>query len=164
VTATNLGLGRSLRSRVEQRNGGTWVALVGNLNEASDLTPLASLPGPITIDLGELDRINSVGVRYWMDFVSAREKAGVALAFERCSPMMVGQITMITRFMGTHSRVTSLLVPYACTKCRAEQLTVLDVASNERAQPTLVCPKCGSRMDLDDLVETYDEALRRVRR
>jgi hypothetical protein len=159
VTVTNLTLGPSLKARVETRTGLTSVALIGNLNEAGNLAPLAQLPGPIAIDLGELHRINSVGVRYWMDFVRDREKAGVALTFERCSPMLVGQISMITHFMGSRSRVKSLLVPYFCPACKAEHLDTLTVAPGAQVRRALACPRCGAPMEVDDLVETYEEAL-----
>src|SRR5262249_53669956 len=109
-----------------------------------------------------IDRINSVGVRYWMDFVKAREKAGVSLTFERCSPVMVGQITMITHFMGARSRVKSLLAPYSCTGCKSESDVVVEAAPGAQVQATLPCPKCGARMELDDLVESYADALARV--
>lgn len=162
MAATNLELGGSLRARIERRGSETWVALVGNLDESCSFAQLASIGGPIVIDLGDLNRINSVGVRYWMEFVRAREQTGMALTVERCSPMMVGQITMIRGFMGAQSRVKSLYVPYLCSACKLEHMHVLEVASGAAAQPTLPCPKCNGRMDIDDLAETYNEALRRT--
>jgi anti-anti-sigma regulatory factor len=162
MAATDLQLGGSLRARIERRDSGTLVALSGHLDESCNLAQLATLAGPIVIDLGELHRINSVGVRYWMDFVRAREKAGVALTFERCSPMMVGQITMIRGFMGARSRVKSFYIPYLCSACKLEYMHVLEVASGGAVQATLPCPKCKARMDIDDLAETYNDALRRT--
>ena len=160
MAASSLELGSSLRSRVERRGGTTWVALSGNINETTSFTALANLPGPLVIDLAELSRINSIGVRHWMDFVRAREQAGVELTFERCSPIMVGQMSMITHFMGVRSRVKSVHVPYACPSCKHEHLQVLEAARGTQVERALACPKCGSAMELDDLAETYDEVLR----
>lgn len=162
MSANHLLLGRSLRSRVEQRDGATWVALLGNLDESIDLASLTAIRGPLVVDLGELDRINSIGVRTWMNFVKAREDANAPLAVERCSPMMVGQITMITRFMGAGSHVRSFLVPYSCKKCQREQDEVVPVAAGAVVAPTIRCTGCGGEMDLDELVQTYEEALRRL--
>jgi DNA-directed RNA polymerase subunit RPC12/RpoP len=162
MAVTALNLGGTLLSRVEQRSGATWVALSGSINEATDLNPLTGLQGPLVIDLGELHRINSVGVRIWMDFVRARERAGVNIVFERCSPIMVGQLSMITHFMGTRSRIRSMLVPYLCPACKHEHLHVLEVSTGIQLPTAIACPRCNSRMSLDDLAETYDEALRRV--
>ena len=162
MAGTALNLGSTLQSKVERRPGATWVGLSGTINEATDLSPLTGLPGPLIIDLGELHRINSVGVRIWMDFVRAREKAGVALVFERCSPIMVGQMSMISHFMGTRSRVKSMNVPYLCGACKHEHVQVLEVSTGMEVPAAFACPRCGSRMHLDDLAETYNEALRRV--
>jgi DNA-directed RNA polymerase subunit RPC12/RpoP len=162
MAAMALNLGDTLRSQLERRPASTWVALSGTINEATDLGPLASVAGPLVIDLAELHRINSVGVRIWMDFVRGREKAGVELVFERCSPIMVGQMSMITHFMGTRSRVKSVHVPYLCSACNHEQLQVLEVSPGIQVTAAIACPRCSSRMNLDELPETYDEALRRL--
>jgi hypothetical protein len=162
VTANKLALGRSLQARVEQRDGVSWVALIGNVDESVDLAPLIAMAGPLVVDLGEMDRINSIGVRTWMNFVKAREKAGAALTIERCSPMMVGQITMITRFMGSQAHVKSLLVPYFCKKCQREHAEVFAAVPGASVSPTIACPNCGGQMELDEFAQTYDEALRRL--
>jgi hypothetical protein len=161
--AEDLALGGSLRSRVERQNGETRVALSGNINERADLTPLEKLPHPLVIDLGGLQRINSIGVRNWMNFVRARESAGAELTFERLPPIMVGQMAMITRFMGARSRVKSVLVPYACPSCHHEHLQLLEVAPNARIEPQMPCPKCATVMELDEVVETYGEVLQSER-
>ena len=163
ASAVQLGNG-GLRSRVEQRNGLTWIALSGHLNEAADLTPLTQLPGPLVIDLSGLDRINSLGVRDWMRFIRICETAGVALTFERCSPTIVQQISMITNFMGTTSRISSVEVPYLCSACGTEHLQLLELVPGAELQVTITCPKCRAPMELDDLVETYAEIMRRARR
>jgi len=155
-------LGGSVKSRVEQRAGGTWIALSGHLNETADLTPLTKLPGPLTIDLSDLDRINSIGVRMWLNFVHACEAAGLSLTFERCSPAIVGQISMITNFMGARSKVKSILVPYLCTACKAEDLQLLELSPGAALKPTLPCPKCQAPMVIDELVETYTELLHKA--
>ena len=162
MSALQLGVG--LRSQVEERNGLTWIALSGHLNEASDLTPLTKLAGPLVIDLSGLDRINSLGVRDWMRFIRTCETAGVDLTFERCSPTIVGQISMITNFMGTRSRVSSVEVPYLCTSCANEHLEVLELVPGAELRLTITCPKCRAPMELDDLVPRPRRIMRRVQR
>lgn len=164
MAASAVQLGGGLRSQVEQRDGRTWIGLSGHLNEAADLTPLTQLPGPLVIDLSGLDRINSLGVRDWMRFIRTCETAGVDLTFERCSPTIVGQISMITNFMGTRSQISSVEVPYLCTSCASERIQLLELVPGAELQLTITCPKCGAPMELDDLVETYAEIMRRARR
>jgi DNA polymerase III alpha subunit (gram-positive type) len=69
---------------------------------------------------------------------------------------------MITKFMGTRSRVKSLDVPYLCQSCKTEHMLVLEVSKGVQLQLTPPCPKCGVAMQLDDAVETYTEVLRLV--
>lgn len=145
-----------MRAQVEPGH----VALSGTMNEGSDLAPLMKLPQPLVIDLAKLDRINSIGVRNWMDFVKQCDRAGTAPTIERCSPVIVGQMSMITTFMGK-ARVKSVNVPYFCPACRNEHEQLLELRPGADVQPSIPCPKCGAAMELDDLVEAYREVLRR---
>ncbi|HEY0254707.1 MAG TPA: STAS domain-containing protein, partial [Kofleriaceae bacterium] len=127
------------------------------------LTPLTQIPGPLVIDLGGLERINSLGVRDWMHFVRTCEAAGTALTFERCSPTIVGQMSMITGFMGA-SHISSIEVPYVCTSCNHEQLQLLDLDAGGELQLAIECPKCRAPTQLDDFAEIYSEVVRLARR
>ena len=150
-------LGKSLRYSVEVRDGVTCVALKGHISEAANFTALKQLPRQLTIDLSEISRINSIGVREWSTFVRECELAGMDLTFERCSPAIVSQMGMISNFMGMRSRVKSVLVPYLCTSCKFELLDVLELVARMpvKVAPTLRCPSCQDMMELDDLEETY---------
>jgi hypothetical protein len=150
-------LGGPLRYRTEPRNGTTWIALSGHVNEATDFTPLRKLPGPLVIDLGEIENINSLGVREWIFFVRECETSGVELTFERCSPLIVNQMSMISNFMGSRSRVKSVLIPYVCLSCNHELDVLLELSAGAEIHPTMPCPKCGATMQLDDLVEMYTQ-------
>ncbi len=141
---------------------GARIALSGQLDEASDLLPLTKLPQPLVIDLAELDRINSIGVRNWMDFVKTCEAAGNAPTIERASPIVVGQMSMITNFMGRHVHVKSVHVPYFCSSCLKEHVQLLELQRGADIQLSPPCPKCGAPMELDDLPEAYREVLKRV--
>jgi DNA-directed RNA polymerase subunit RPC12/RpoP/anti-anti-sigma regulatory factor len=156
--AGSLDLG-GLQARVERRGHGTWIALAGRINEFTNFTPLTQQPGPLTLDLGDIDRINSLGVRSWMYFVRDLEKAGVDLTFERCAPVMVSQSSMITNFLGSRSRVVSIVVPYLCVQCNLEHLQLLTLTPGASVTTAVACPKCGSRMVLDEVVETYSGLL-----
>jgi hypothetical protein len=151
-------LGGSLHAHVEPRGGGTLVTLSGNVTELADFTPLLRLRGPLLIDLHGIERINSLGVRGWAQFVRECEAAGLDPSFERCSPVMVQQISMIASFMGTGSRVRSLIAPYLCPSCNAEEFQLVDITGGARraVQPTIPCPKCRTPMQLDELDEMYE--------
>lgn len=146
----------SLRHRIEARDGMTWIALSGNIDEGADFAPINKLTGPLVIDLGGINRINSLGVREWIHFVRDREAAGIDLTFERCAPVMVGQIGMISNFMGRRSRIRSVLVPYVCPACTTETLGMFEILPGARVPLTVACPKCQQAMELDELPDTYN--------
>jgi len=157
-------LGGGLSVRVEPRDGGTWVALAGNISEAADLSSLAALRGPLMFDLSGIERINSLGVRNWVFFVDDCERAGIPMTFERCSPVMVQQIGMISSFMGRTSRVRSLIVPYLCPSCNAEGTQLAELVSGKplAITPTIPCPKCQTPMQIDELPELYETLRERL--
>ena len=150
-------LGGSLTAQVEQRDGATYITLDGPVTELADFTPLTRLRGPLRLDLAGIDRINSIGVRSWILFVKQAEAMGLSLTFERVSPAMVLQISMISNFMGAKSRVRSLLVPYLCNSCHYEHLQLVEVTPGVAlaVPPRMACPKCGAAMHLDELEAMY---------
>ena len=162
MAASVLQLGGGVQAQLEPQGATTRITLRGNINEATNLVLLTQVPGPLVIDTSEIDRMNSVGVRNWVDFVRTCEQAGTELTFERCSPMIVGQMSMIIRFMGSRSRVKSFNVPYLCPACQHEHFDVLEVSRGIEVAPHLPCPKCPSQMVVDDLIDTYNDVLRRL--
>jgi anti-anti-sigma regulatory factor len=151
-------LGGGLKARIDRGAGGTMVALSGHINEKTDLTPLKELPPPLTLDLEHVDRINSIGVGKWLHFVRDIEQSGQTLTFERCSPQIVLQISMISNFVGTRSRVKSLFVVYVCPSCSTEHLHLSEVVYGKPLgmASTMSCPKCKSAMQVDDM-STYTD-------
>jgi len=78
----------------QQLDGATCVALTGTVDEDADFAPLvrelAAQPR-IRLDLAGIGRINSCGVREWINFVRALPGA-TRLELMRCSPPVVAQI------------------------------------------------------------------------
>jgi hypothetical protein len=154
--------------RIEERPGHTLVELEGEIDEHADLAELRrKLRGAVVFDLGEVRRINSCGVREWVNFVrdlaaSSGEGSVSEVVFTRCSPAIVTQLNMIYNFRG-RAKVRSFLAPYVCRSCDHEEDKLLDVQTHFtgagparlRRPPELACDRCGGRMELDDLPERY---------
>jgi ABC-type transporter Mla MlaB component len=87
--------------------------LAGRIDENADLAALVSqVPADgVRIDLSELVRINSIGVREWMDFLAALRDRPVVL--ERCAPVFVDQLNAIANFAGT-AKVESVMAAFEC--------------------------------------------------
>jgi anti-anti-sigma regulatory factor len=147
-----------LSHKLEKTSGGLRLSFIGAITEDADLKPLvAELSGEVAIDLSEVSRINSVGVREWIDFVRECERANVRLLFDRCSPAVVAQMGMISNFFGVNGQVRSVYVPYHCDNCQHDQLRLVDVSAGLRdsLDAPIPCPQCKEEMAFDDLPETY---------
>src|SRR5262249_58920428 len=84
-------------------------------NELTDLTDRIPA-GTTVIDLGEIERINSCGVRDWVNWLTKVEKGGGRVVLVECSPAIVSQINLVNNFTG-QGVVKSFFAPYFCPNC-----------------------------------------------
>ena len=159
----------ALSWRIKERPGHVVVELTGEIDENADFSELRRrIRGSVILQLGDIRRINSCGVREWVNFVRELGSPGpgevTELTFTHCSPAIVTQLNMIYNFRG-QARVRSFLAPYVCPECDHEEEKLLDVEthftngsggpSRIRQPPDFTCPKCTGRMEFDDLPERY---------
>jgi ABC-type transporter Mla MlaB component len=146
-----------LVSKVEPREGYTWIALEGTITENADLSAiLPETPQRVVLDLSGIRRINSSGVLLWIAFMRDLERHGAEVTLDRCSASVVGQLNSITGFKGGGS-VRSVLAPYHCDNCDEDHNVQIpaepaSVATLTEPHP---CPKCGSPMEFDDLPDNF---------
>jgi anti-anti-sigma factor len=132
------------------------IELHGAITEHADLDALAvALHGTAVLHLGDVDYINSIGVRTWIRFVRRCEAEGVQLTLVAVSPVMVAQMNMIAGFSGP-ATVRSVAAPFVCPACQIATTTVLDLSDDLQAafSKAVVCT-CGTTMEFDDLPEQY---------
>jgi hypothetical protein len=152
--------GEGLSWSVAESGGRQVITLRGEINENADFSELAAqLAGDVDLDLGGISRINSCGVREWVNFV--RDLKVTSLRFARCSPTVVLQLNTIYNFRG-RARVESFLAPYVCDACHADEYKLLRVDDHfpERdarplSVPAFRCGRCGGVMMFDELPERY---------
>jgi hypothetical protein len=135
-----------------------FVELRGEIDENADFSELKhSLRGEVELVLEGVTRINSCGVREWVNFVRSLTQVR-SLAFSRCSPPVVLQLNNIFNFRG-RARVISFMAPYVCEMCRADEYKLLSVQEHfpDRGAtvPGFLCRRCGGVMVLDELPERY---------
>ena len=111
----------------------------------------------VVLDLGGIRRINSLGVRAWVDFM--KTLAGRSVTYRRCSPAFVDQLNTVSDFRGT-GKVESFLAPYVCEssgKFFYEELKVgKDITSgNFAALENRRCAECPEPLVFDDMPERY---------
>jgi hypothetical protein len=137
----------------------SFVKLGGVIDEDNELNELAEkIPmGTAVIDLGEIERINSCGVRDWVNWLSKLEYNGTRSVLVECSPAIVAQINLVNNFTG-NGVVKSFYVPYFCPECDEEKVLLVeatDMGPPPHEPPTCRCDECDLVMDFDDMPDSY---------
>jgi anti-anti-sigma regulatory factor len=148
------------QASVHQREDVTYVKLSGVIDEDNELAGLAERIGNGTavIDVSEIERINSCGVRDWVNWLGKAEKSGAKVVLVECSPAIVAQINLVNNFTG-QGVVKSFYAPYFCPNCDLEKVLLVetrDVAGSQPFKaPSCRCDECDGPMDFDDMEESY---------
>ena len=154
-------MGSKFRSEVNSRDGVSTLKIAGVIDEDNELVPLESQlgSGAMVLDLGEIERINSCGVRDWVNWLGRIEKNGARLVFVNCSPAIVSQINLVNNFTAS-GIVKSFYAPYFCPRCKKEKLLRLEARDLAKSAPvskapTCRCDECDGVMDFDEMEESY---------
>jgi anti-anti-sigma regulatory factor len=152
-------MSQKFQATVHQREDLTFVKLAGVIDEDNELSDLVDKIGKGTcvIDLGEVERINSCGVRDWVNWLGKIEKANAAVVLVECSPAIVAQINLVNNFTGA-GVVKSFYVPYFCPECDEEKVLLCETADMgppPHEPPTCRCDECDLVMDFDDMPDSY---------
>src|SRR5215813_4467083 len=152
-------MNQKFQAVVHHRDDVTYVKLSGVIDEDNELSELTDRIGVGTtvIDLGEIERINSCGVRDWVNWLSKIEKIGAKPVLVECSPAIVSQINLVNNFTGS-GVVKSFFAPYFCPNCDREKVLLVEAAemgpSPHRA-PVCRCDECDGVMEFDDMEDSY---------
>jgi hypothetical protein len=134
------------------------VSLRGKLSESFRGEELGrSLSGTVILDLAEVERITSFGVREWLNMIAASK--GATIYAVRASEAIVNQLAMIRKFAG-HATIVSFYSPYLCGACGASFERLWDLEDDVEALRTLnpknaKCPSCEGVGRFDDDPLTY---------
>jgi anti-anti-sigma regulatory factor len=147
------------QASVQHRGDVSYVKLGGVIDEDNELGDLVDkIPsGTAVIDLGEIERINSCGVRDWVNWLSKLETNGSRSVLVECSPAIVAQINLVNNFTGS-GVVKSFYVPYFCPECDEEKVLLVEAADMgppPHEPPTCRCDECDLVMDFDDMPDSY---------
>jgi anti-anti-sigma regulatory factor len=152
-------MSHKFQSSVQHRGDVSYVKLGGVIDEDNELGDLVEkIPtGTAVIDLGEIERINSCGVRDWVNWLSKLEYHGTRSVLVECSPAIVAQINLVNNFTG-NGVVKSFYVPYFCPECDEEKVLLVeasDMGPPPHEPPTCRCDECDLVMDFDDMPDSY---------
>ena len=142
---------------VAQKDGVDVVTLTGVVDENSDLALMNTLGArPVRINMRGVRRINSFGVRVWMDVIR-RVPRDTPITFVQCPPPVIDQCNMVQGFLG-HGTLESFYAPMTCAECDEQIDQLFETAAcraNGGKLPLTPCPRCGRPMEVDDLEEQY---------
>ena len=152
-------MSQKFQASVQHRGDVSYVKLGGVIDEDNELSDLVDkIPaGTAVIDLGEIERINSCGVRDWVNWLSKLETSGTRSVLVECSPAIVAQINLVNNFTGS-GVVKSFYVPYFCPECDEEKVLLVEAADMgppPHEPPTCRCDECDLVMDFDDMPDSY---------
>ena len=136
----------------------TVVSLQGELSERFPGLEIGRrLRGEVLLDLSQVHRITSFGVREWLTML--RELYATRLTLVRCSESFVHQLTMIRSFTGM-GRIASFFAPYACPRCGTAFSVLYDAVRDRAAVEARLpvpasCPHCASPALFDEDPTVY---------
>lgn len=144
-----------------------YVRLAGVIDEDNNL--MSVLPRltreVVVVGLREVSRINSLGVRDWVNWMNALDAAGKRVVMHECSTAVVSQINLVANFAGK-SHIESFLAPYFCSTCDADRLRLIQtrrLSGDPPRAPRALCDQCDSLMALDEVEESYFSFIPRTR-
>ena len=141
----------------------SFLKVSGTIDEDNNLAgSLKKIEGrTVVIDLSGVERINSCGVRDWVNWLGDLEAAGKSVVLVRCSPCIVTQINLVHNFTGK-GLVKSFFAPYYCGKCDKEQQKLLQVeafSGNTTLRAPVFradgCQNVPCELQFDDIEESY---------
>lgn len=152
-------MSQKFQASVHHRDDVSYVKLSGVIDEDNELTTLTDkIPaGTAVIDLGEIERINSCGVRDWVNWLGKLQDQSTRAVLVECSPAIVAQINLVNNFTGS-GVVKSFYVPYFCPECDEEKVLLVeavDMGAGPHEPPTCRCDECDLVMDFDDMADSY---------
>lgn len=152
-------MSQKFQATVHQRDDVTFVKLAGVIDEDNELSDLVDKLGGGTcvIDLGEVERINSCGVRDWVRCVAALERQGANLVLVGCSAPVVRQLNTVHNFRG-NAAIKSFFAPYFCRSCERELKLLCelsDMVGPPYQPPIKRCDNCERVLEFDDMPDSY---------
>ncbi len=161
-------MAEKFRYSIQKKDNVTYVKVSGIIDEDNKLQELGEKLGGglIVIDLAEVERINSCGVRDWVTWLGKVEEKGAQLILVKASPAIVAQMNLVNNFTG-NAIIASFYAPYYCNNCDKEKLYYIDALPMKEQgameAPKVRCDECDHLMEFDDMEESYFAFLRHVR-
>ena len=146
-------------SSKEQKENVLSIRLSGSVEESVNFKELIGeiSAQELHVNCKGIPRINSIGVKAWIQYFQEVAESGIKLTFVECSTAIVEQVNLISNF-ACGGEVESIFVPFSCGECNAELVGLFKSADLKKINfniPELKCTKCGGQAVFDDIPEEY---------
>jgi anti-anti-sigma regulatory factor len=139
---------------VTEQDGTLTVGVSGAITEASSFADvIEKARDRVVVDLHGVERVNSYGVREWINFIKALAEKNTRVVLDQVSIPMVRQMNMIPQ-VRHKAEVRTVFAPYYCETCDDERAIALAPGAKD-APETAPCPTCGAAMEFDDVPTAF---------
>lgn len=154
--------GLKLRAKSARGEGFLALRLDGVIDEHNGLDQIGAALGggnTLLVDLGGVKRLNSVGVRDWVNWLrTTRTKFREIVIFD-CPPPVMNEVNFVKNF-AEGAYITTFAAPLYCARCQKEESRLLDTVrirngSGGISLPSFACDRSDCENALDDDEETY---------
>jgi hypothetical protein len=145
-----------LRTQTVTRGPVCYIALTGVVDESFDPDSLVSQANGsrVILSLKGITRLSSFGVREWTNAMKRLCEKVERVFLVECAPPVVSQLNMVTNF-GANAQILSVMAPYYCESCGAEQEVKVEVTPGVKATAPEITCKCGTKMEFDEDPDAY---------
>lgn len=132
---------------------GSELILSGVLDENADLGPVRTAQGAVVINFKGVSRINSCGVRDWVQALAQAKPA--SLVYRECPMPIVKQLNAVPAFL-SGATIESIYAPYFCESCDKDVLCLLTASGfSAGTAPERPCDTCKKPMKFDAIPAQY---------
>src|SRR5439155_2868604 len=96
--------------------------------------------GTLVIDMADIARISSFGIREWVDFIQTVGTHCQHILFIELAPKVVDQFNMVANFGGS-GKILSFYAPYRCDYCDDDRKKLLQFDRDHEAIKALKPPE-----------------------
>jgi len=135
--------------------------LSGTVDESFEGKKLADglKAATLILDLGDIRKVSSFGIREWVDFITAVGKHIDRILLVECAPKIVDQLNMVANFAG-NGRVYSFYAPYHCDYCDRDDRVLLQIDRDHELIKSMKpaqrpCGQCGELQYFNEDPITY---------
>lgn len=153
-----------LRGRLARGDGFTAVRLDGVIDEHNELAEMLEPIGQgdkLLVDLGGIKRLNSVGVRDWVNWLRALRPRFKQIVLFDCPPPVMSEVNFVKNF-AEGAFIATFAVPLFCPSCNKEESRILETQAlrvdgqgGRVRLPGFACEKPVCANAIDDDEESY---------